>query len=265
MFTTSDNHEIQTILQTIKDPTKLGVEVGPDFDDLIITDLWPSITPKLTLEALVGKNEFLAKHWLQGKSLDFGCGDGGAVLAAQNALGYDLTQQWEDHNSLTTSFQVVESQAPYDTIMLFDVLDHLEGVDVGIADHRSDWAFHLSTLKRLKALLKPTGKMLVRCHPYCSINGTHGKKAFAHLVGHDDGIFTHKIIRPQSTYNTWFSHAGLTVVNKQVTTRELPPFLQQTQIQERMLQIWKDDDYMFTRERLAHVVNVMYIDFELSK
>lgn len=266
MYTTSDNDEIYELLKT--NPTSVSIEIGNNIDFLIDTHFWPKIS-KQNEEIKNGKCDFLARYWFDGKSLDFGCGTGGAVLSANNigkdSIGYDINKLWQDNEKLTTDFKYVENNSPYDTIIMFDVLDHMLGVaNNSVVDHRSDWSFHIDTLKKMKSLLTKSGKILVRCHPYISADGAHNDKAYAHLLGRESIVFTHKIIRPQSTYDLWFKSAGLNQVRKNITLYKLPPLIRQRSIQEKIIELWDGDDFVITKERLENVISVQYVDFELQ-
>lgn len=73
----------------------------------------------------------------------------------------------------TTDIEKVRLKAPYDIILIYDVIDHIEEDPVGL-------------LKEAKRLLKKNGTIYVRFHPYCSRNALHLhhdlNKAHIHLL-----------------------------------------------------------------------------------
>lgn len=125
------------------------------------------------------------------KFLDFGCGEGHMTKYAASqcltSIGYDIEKSsnqnfiWgekQDNFLLTTDFEKIKENGPYDIILIYDVIDHSENpVDV---------------LKQASSVLSDGGKIYLRCHPWCSRHGGHLyrqiNKAFVHLVFTDDEI-----------------------------------------------------------------------------
>ena len=105
--------------------------------------------------------EGLIPYDLKGKKfLDFGCGEGFCALAAARkgaaiSVGYDKVPHpdtWKKMNFpnrfvCTHSWQQAQSQAPYDYILIYDVLDHI---------HDGSQA---SALNSCSAVLAPEGKI----------------------------------------------------------------------------------------------------------
>jgi 2-polyprenyl-3-methyl-5-hydroxy-6-metoxy-1,4-benzoquinol methylase len=165
---------------------------------------------------------------LEGLSfLDFGCGEGHVVNKAKSQkpkfiVGYDIQEfeKWKSWPSqenvfFTTDWAVIEQHAPYNVVLLYDVLDHVVGDEIFVID----------TLKRIKKNLAPNGKIYDRTHPWCSRHATHLyhqiNKAYIHLIfreeelklmGYTTGIGTRKIIHPLLSYNNWFKAAGLNII-----------------------------------------------------
>jgi hypothetical protein len=111
---------------------------------------------------------------------------------------------------------------PHDYILLYDVLDH------SVAVHPID------LLRQHKLMLKPGGKFVVRCHPWCSRHATHiyrsFNRAYAHLMLTEQelrgmnltGLPTRRDnLPPLKTYRAWFAEAGLKVLYEEPIL--LPP------------------------------------------
>lgn len=173
------------------------------------------------------------------KFLDYGCGEGYVALQANAKLsvGYDIRQtgnkEWENKiNStlLTTNFDRVKENGPYDVVLLYDVLDHIENENP------------IDVLKKVKELLAPNGLVYIRCHPWCSRSGGHLydkiNKAYVHL------IFTkielnemgytltpnNKTLYPIKTYVDWFNAAGLKLISDIADTHPSEPFFKENEI-----------------------------------
>lgn len=226
----------------------------------LFSDKWPeAVNPNLLcdpsdemrkIERGRGVIELFVEDDLQGvKILDFGCGEGHSALAAaqakaQLAVGYDIvaSTSWLNHQEtnllLTDKIDKVQENGPYNIILLFDVLDHLQNdlpVDV---------------LKLAKSLLAPNGKIFVHCHPYISRHATHLyhdlNKAFVHLVFTEDELRSivpnskHEqanigVTYPLKTYHDYFVKAGLKEVNKRETVQKVEPFFKIPKIAERIM------------------------------
>jgi len=157
------------------------------------------------------------------KLLDFGCGEGHVTMAstAEMAIGYDLVQpehcdfQWEKMHAgsklLTNHLPKVESHAPYDVVLLFDVLDHTDDP--------------VQVLKTAKDLVDEGGVIFGHCHPWCGRHGGHLyqqiNKAFVHLIFTEDELASmgyevlkmQRVVKPNATYKQWLEDAGFQDVN----------------------------------------------------
>ena len=159
------------------------------------------------------------------KFLDFGCGEGHVVdqVAKSNlanyVCGYDLENYWGDRFSglnLTSDIDKIKENAPYDLVLMYDVLDHVKNNE------------QVNTLKLVKDLLSVNGKLVIRLHPWCGRHGTHMwdlNKAFAHVVFTEEelekigykGIYTVKVTNPSITYKQWIEAAGFKITFEKVT------------------------------------------------
>ena len=159
--------------------------------------------------------------------LDFGCGDGHVAVQSVNfgvniAVGFDVNhhEEWKSKNSLvfTNDWNKVLDTAPYDVILLYDVLDH--------ADSPED------ILNKIVSVAKGTSIIKIRCHPWISRHGGHHyktiNKAFAHLFPslrekYNIDNPTAKIV-DINTYKTWFASAGMIVVSEDVNKQPIDDF-----------------------------------------
>lgn len=121
-------------------------------------------------------------HYLENlKFLDFGCGEGHVNFVSINqkpslSVGYDIVKQgtleWEKESPLlTTNYSKVKSKAPYDIILVNDVIDHMDFNEL---------------IQNLKELSDKHTIFYVQCHPFSSRHGGHLyrqiNKAFAHVI-----------------------------------------------------------------------------------
>lgn len=172
------------------------------------------------------------------KILDYGCGEGHLVKLLNSngniSTGYDIKKQglleWEipkDDFLLTTNWEKIKENAPYDFVILFDVIDHLEEENP------------LETLLKIKSILKSNGTLFCRLHPWCSKHGSHLykqiNKAFIHLVLTEDELKelnyipqpTGRVLKPLETYNKLFSDSGFSILNKKEERMDLNPFFKE--------------------------------------
>ncbi len=134
--------------------------------------------------------------------------------------GYDILKNekwdnWETAPNLlyTTDWLEVKSAGPYNVILLYDVLDHMDYDDEALT----------TKMKELKSVLSPNGRIYVRTHPWCSRHGTHIynelNKAFMHLVFTEEEIESlglsqqkvRKVKLPVFEYNNIFTNAGFRI------------------------------------------------------
>jgi len=194
---------------------------------------WPKAVPDHFIcdpaseEAKLERGQDILRYFIQNlkgkKFLDFGCGEGHvprcAATATTRAVGYDLfapsdsVVPWEEEAGallLTTSLERVRAFAPYDAILLYDVLDHVESpVDV---------------LQTVRSLGRSGTTVHCHCHPWSGRHGGHLyhtiNKAFVHLVFSEEELeqlgyevdAAQRVVSPQVTYQEWLTEAGFTEV-----------------------------------------------------
>jgi SAM-dependent methyltransferase len=208
-------------------------------------------------------NDFVRQDLKGKRFLDFGCGSGECVAAAMDAgaiaVGYDqlFNQAWTTQAGLySTNFDELVAGEPYDIILLYDVLDHLKNEEV---------------LERFKVLTKPTTKLYVRCHPYCSRHGTHlynsFNKAYAHLFMSDLEITahggrqedTHKIFYPERIYASVFKKAGWKVLSTTTVSAQLETFI------ETFLPLLREQwGGQIELQELAKILSIQFLDYVLE-
>lgn len=224
------------VIQEPDDDTDLKPKDFQELASLLNSNKWPeAIDPGLICDInsdqdkedrAEGILELIIDVHMEGlKFLDYGCGEGHVVNRIREqkpriAVGYDIERnakwdEWEQsHNTLfTTDWSEVKESGPYNVILLYDVLDHM--------DYNYDAL--IVKMKELKSVLAPNGRIYVRTHPWCSRHGTHLytklNKAFVHLVFTEEelelmGITQQKVRKiklPLFEYNNIFSAAGFRI------------------------------------------------------
>lgn len=214
--------------------------------------------------------ELLVTEYLQGvKFLDFGCGKGFTTNISSHkgtklSVGYDIKSNWNFSNTnkliYTTDWELVKSQGPYDVILLYDVMDHLEGDIIG-------------TLKNIKDVMVPNGKVYIRNHPWSSVHGAHLhtqiNKAFLHLVLDEVELtriggfhynFVHKLKNPIQHYREWIARSGLLVKDETIITESVDSFFTKNEnliLLEKIKHQWGHDNPIKDME-------IMFVDYVLE-
>lgn len=220
---------------------------------------WPAaVDPDYLIESEDGKKvraqqilDFVVPEHLEGtKFLDYGCGEGHVVAEASQrgtaqSLGYDIEKQWGNESNLTTDFAIVKQNAPWDIVLLYDVLDHCKNPTIDLG--------------KILEILSPTGKVYVRTHPWCGKHGGHLfktiNKAYVHVLFDEveqmrlfgaSTPFVLKFTNPRGVYHEWFDKAGFKVVQESpIKDKQLHPFflnMDNIHIQERIANHWRGVD-----------------------
>lgn len=203
---------------------------------------------QMRAEAII--NFVVGEYLRDRKFLDYGCGTGHTTLVAKEketkiAVGYDVNlSQCKSGTIFTADFNEVTKHAPYDVILVHDVLDHITVIDP------------IAALKQIRSVLHQNGKVYVRNHPWSSRHGGHlykqVNKAFLHLIL-DDVELTRvggwtcehniRVIRPLSTYQHWFHQAGFQIKSEIPVRRKVEDFfLQPSHIRNRLVDLWGKEE-----------------------
>ena len=215
--------------------------------------------------------------------LDFGSGDGTIaeemVKRKANVVAYDLTlpKTLFDYQpsppekqapTITTNWSsVADWHAPFDLILLYDVLDHCTEEPVEV-------------LKRLRPLLKKDGTMIIRCHPWISRHGGHCytkiNRAWVHLLFTEeqlrkrgcDPMPIRKIIHPLYTYKKWIEEANYKIIKEDKITESVEDYFTNNELFKNIIyKHFKDspfEDYRKGKGDLARVMGFHFIDYILS-
>ena len=191
--------EAEPVCQTskLKEPDEFRL-----MKSLLHSDDWPEAVFSLQIadetsesdkaERAEGIADILLPPFSGKKFLDFGCSEGHVAKyvsgEASLSVGYDIVRaetsklSWENKKEkllLTTDFEKVVSEGPYDIVMIYDVLDHSSADPSEI-------------LAKAKSVLAEDGKIYLRCHPWTGRHGGHAyrkiNKAFVHLVLGEDEL-----------------------------------------------------------------------------
>lgn len=253
-------------------------ELGPipDYDDLdwpeavnqhlIIDEDQDSVKKEFRAVQIIGLMGVPTKDC---RILDCGCGDGYvAKELANNAaevIGYDINtfQTWSKFSKPNLKFTTNKNDfgEQFDFIVIYDVLDHIEG--------ESPEEF----LTWVSKALKPNGRIFLRCHPWTSRHGGHLytkiNKAYLHLALTTDELTklgfkltpNLKINRPLATYDTIISKAGLSIESRKGFNDVVEPYFSKTLL-DRIIKInWAGE---IDHSTAIKIMSSQYIDYHLT-
>jgi len=206
--------------------------------------------------------------------LDCGCGEGynsrEMANVAEKVVGYDINQDdhWPDRAKenlfLTNDKELVAEHAPYHFIVLYDVIDHLQGEDPEVF------------MQWVSSVLHEHGQIFVRAHPWTSKTGGHFyetvNKAWVHLALTTDELIKAgmkatepnvRAVRPMAAYEEWFKSAGLTVKSKQVKADYVDNFFMNSGLLDRIIKVtWGGE---IEAETAKMIMSNSWIDYLLKK
>ena len=200
------------------------------------------------------------------KFLDFGCDTGHVVQEAAKrnaslAVGFDIERNWEFSNEenilYTSNFGEIKAKAPFDVVLLYDVLDHVDKPE--------------DILRQIHSIMSNKGRLFIRCHPWCSKHGAHLhkqiNKAYLHLILDETELTrlggyevkkTNKIFKPIHTYHNWFEKTGFEIQQELPIEFEPDPyFLHDPVLMDRMQRHWADDS-------IKPYISIDFVDYVLE-
>jgi hypothetical protein len=257
---------------------EIGNELGQDLNDMVVTknlqdinenfnklkdmlfsSAWPKAVPnelmcdesseKDKMDRANGILSVFVTELVEGKNvLDFGTGEGHLPYAAHKAgarvsVGYDMAADFKlksaDTLLYTNMWHEVVANGPYDVIVLFDVIDHLE------------YETPVNVFLNLKTILKRNGKIYVRYHPFISKHGSHMykkiNKAFPHLVFTDTEMqlimpdhvpmSNITVLHPIKTYEEYANNSGFKVVQEKITRTKIDDFFKNDLVSKRICEL----------------------------
>lgn len=280
---------VESITQKKEEPLYVADNSEQEFEELkklLYSEEWPEAVLEFQIvdrqfeeekmDRAEGVVDILVTESLENKKfLDFGCGEGHmakyASKEASFAVGYDIKKPenatWENKEEkllLTTDLEKVKQEGPYDIIMIYDVLDHMQGSG--------------QILDQAKNLLSDGGKIYLRCHPWCGRHGGHLyrqlNKAFVHVVFSDEELEklglkqeeeTHKIKFPIMEYSKMIQAANLKVENKEpdIEKQKHEDFFEKNKIVSARLKkvISAEGGKLFP----AHQISQCFLDYVLKR
>lgn len=220
--------------------------------DLLLSPEWPEAVPSFMIcgdsekdkaERAEGILNFISEDLDNKKFCDFGCGEGHVVREVSKSslfsVGYDISstgclswEKTEDNFLLTTNFDKIRENGPFDIILLYDVLDHVEFPDL--------------VLQNVFTLCSEKTKVFVRCHPWMSRHGGHLysyiNKAWVHLVFTEQELnqmgyclpFLQKIYYPLGSYNSWFENNKFKIIKQDTIKCGIEQFFHGKSIKNRL-------------------------------
>lgn len=228
------------------------------------------------MERAEGIADILLPPFAKKKFLDFGCGEGHVAKyisgEASLAVGYDIRKgasqfEWENKKEgllLTTEFEKVKAEGPFDIILIYDVLDHCRENPEEI-------------LLKAKSVLSEEGKIYLRCHPWTGRHGGHAyrkiNKAFVHLVFNEAELselgvvldYNKKVLFPIGFHNTAIEKAGLQRESEpEVDAQEVEIFFEENPIvRSRILKSFGISQW--TAEKPVFQMSQCFLDYVLKK
>jgi len=189
--------------------------------------------------------------------LDFGCGEGHTIITPKNnakvKVGYDIIKpKLKEANGgiLTNDLNIVNKLAPFDQILIYDVLDHCKNPT--------------EVLKKAKELLSAKGIIYLQCHPWISRHGAHQyrklNKAFIHLVFSEqelkeqfDFVLEDSLrVTNLTLYEKWISESKLKVISKNIEKQDVERAFFKQLFNERLKINRQDMQCCFIKFKLSH-------------
>ena len=198
--------------------------------------------------------------------LDYGCGEGwtAAVAADQAAtvVGYDPTPSpvWETLIRDNLKFATSPGNGPYDIILCYDVLDHVEEPQAEV-------------MARLHRLLSPEGVLYLRLHPWTSRHGAHqyegngNNLAYWHLAAEPAEVAAavmvppYRVIRPLAIYEALVRDAGFKVLERRIDSHEPEPYFADATLDAIIRNTWGQID----ADQAHKIMAIQHVDYLLRR
>lgn len=219
--------------------------------DLLLSNQWPEAVPEFLIcgdneEERIMRGEGILDYIefnLKDKTVcDFGCGEAHlAIVAAKHAkkvVGYDIKEsgpiEWTAHENLTLTSSCNELlvHAPFDYVIVYDVLDHCSNPQ--------------DVLLQIKAITHSKSKVFIRFHSWMSRHATHLyrhlNKAWIHLIFTPEELekmglkseFVYPYFYPIDQQNKWIKSIGFKVEKSEISKTIVEPFFSYPKIMERL-------------------------------
>ena len=201
---------------------------------------------------------------LDAKLLDYGCGGGQVVMAANeagfNSIGYDVKVQWQNPNKLlTANFEKIKENAPYNFILMYDVIDH-----IGPKDKVNE------ELSKIRNLCNSDTKILIRTHPWTSRHASHSyyklNRAWAHLFLSEDQLRQYtdqeyflKLDRPLNSYQNMFESNGFKIDHMEIIRTPIDKFFDDPDTLSMIAKMF-DGSIEWVKE----VLQFEFVDYQIS-
>ena len=145
--------------------------------------------------------DIIVVYGIKDKFLDFGCGDNYSLNEAKKrgaslVVGYDI----KEYPGVCNDWEQVKKQGPYETVLLYDVLDHCEEPN--------------KVMQKVAEVTTEESKIYVTTHPWLSRHGGHSytkiNKAFVHLFSTETNeIYCNRVLSNFGTYQKIFNDNDL--------------------------------------------------------
>jgi 2-polyprenyl-3-methyl-5-hydroxy-6-metoxy-1,4-benzoquinol methylase len=285
--TSSISHKLENVVapKSVEQSVEIApVEVKPAKNEdrqkhvksLLAIDCWPEAVPEALVIQPTDKDQkhrassvmdMVLDRSIEGMSfLDYGCGEGWITQeakkrGAKESIGYDLikNKKWEDCSgpSFINTTSVLQ-QNQFDIIFLYDVLDHCVDTEL--------------VMNNVSKLIKKTGTVYVRCHPWTSRHATHLfkqgiNKAYMHMFLSWDEIeeligqkpmFTRTEKDPIEAYTWWFRN--FKIVKQRIIKEPVSDFFKHPDFKNLLANeqnILNIDDFLVKME-------IQFVDFKLE-
>jgi hypothetical protein len=239
---------------------------------LILSDKWPEAVTasrivttaeeqRIRANAIV--NHTIHESLINMRFLDFGCGIGHAVGAAKvrgaMARGYDPKLLNTTQYTTTSNKSHIIKLGPYDTILVYDVIDHMSPNMIE------------SSLLYLKANMHDKTKAYIRVHPFASRHGGHSytthNKAYIHMfltpeemAKNNVNIYKDNVVlNPREYYKDLFTKQGFKIISERVSHLKIESIIQK--LIPYVAHHWSLQNMAFNPKAALDAMSIEFIDY----